>query len=114
MSTSDHDAAPIAVTPEAVAARLAAGDEIFLIDVREPRPFHSQHIPGAILLPAGDFADRFGRELDPEDDVVLVCERGHTSEAAARFLIAQGFRHVASMTGGMLAWTGPLEGRDAA
>jgi rhodanese-related sulfurtransferase len=72
------------------------------------RPFRSGHIPEAIHLPAEDFADRFTRELSPDDPVILVCEKGANSEAAARFLVAQGFTDVATMAGGMLAWNGPL------
>ena len=92
-----------------VAARLAGDEEIFLIDVREPRDFHEGHIKDAVSLPAGDFADRFERELDAGDAVVIVCERGQTSDAAARFLLTQGFTNVATMGGGMQAWSGPLE-----
>lgn len=95
-------------TPEQVAARLDGNEEIFLVDVREPRDFHKGHIKDAISLPAGDFADRFERELDASDAVILVCERGQTSDAAARFLLTQGFTDVATMAGGMLAWSGPL------
>ena len=96
--------------PTEVAESLASGDEIFLIDIRETRQFHAGHIAEAILLPAGDFADRYTREIDPEDAVIVVCERGSNSEAAARFLIDQGFTNVATMAGGMLAWTGPVVG----
>ena len=99
--------------PEEVAAKLAAGEEIFLVDIREPRPYHARHIPDAILLPAGDFADRFQRELDPADEVILICERGQNSEAAARFLISQGFTNVATMAGGMAFWTGPVAGTES-
>ncbi len=96
-------------TADEVAARLNSGDEeIFLVDVREPRDFHKGHIKDAISLPAGDFADRFERELDADDAVILVCERGQTSDAAARFLLTQGFTNVTTMDGGMLAWGGPL------
>lgn len=96
------------LTPDEVGARLASGNEVFLIDVREGREYHAGHIADAILLPAGDFADRYERELEPDDSVILVCERGQTSEAAARFLVSQGFTDVSTMAGGMQAWTGPL------
>jgi rhodanese-related sulfurtransferase len=96
------------VTPDEVAAMLENGDEIFIVDVRDMRPFRAGHIPDAIHLPADDFADRFSRELSPDDTVILVCEKGATSGAAAEYLIAQGFTDVATMSGGMLAWTGPL------
>ena len=100
------------LTPVEVAEKLGrsgSGDEIFVVDVREPRPFRERHIPDAILLPAGEFADRYHRELDPEDEVILVCERGQNSEAAAHYLASLGFTNVATMTGGMSAWNGPVE-----
>jgi rhodanese-related sulfurtransferase len=99
------------LTPDEVASALAGSDEVFLIDIREPRQYHAGHIADAIFLPAGDFADRYTRELDPEDKVIIVCERGETSAAAARFLVSQGFSDVATMEGGMRAWTGPLAAR---
>lgn len=85
------------------------GDEPFVLDVREARAFHAGHIPDAISLPADVFADRYEREIEPDDPVILVCERGETSEAAARFLVMQGFHHVTTMAGGMNAWSGPLD-----
>ena len=96
------------LSPDEVADALQSDEEIFLVDIREPRQFHVGHIADAILLPAGDFADRYTRELDAEDAVIVVCERGSNSEAAARFLTDQGFTNVATMSGGMLAWSGPL------
>lgn len=96
------------VSPADVAAALQRGDEVFIVDVREPRQFHAGHLPDAIFLPADTFADRYERELSSDDPVIVVCERGLTSEAAAKFLISQGFTDVATMEGGMQAWTGPL------
>lgn len=96
------------LTPEQVQARLESRDEIYILDLREPREFHAGHLPEAILLPADDFADRYSREVDPEDAVILVCAKGMTSEAAARFLAQQGFTDVSNMAGGMAAWNGPL------
>ncbi len=87
------------------------GDEPFLLDVRDSRAYHAGHIPNAVSLPADVFADRYEREIEPDDPVILVCERGETSEAAARFLVSQGFQNVATMTGGMNAWSGPLDGK---
>jgi thiosulfate sulfurtransferase len=103
------------LTPEQVQARLErntsapTGDEPFLLDVRDSRAYHAGHISDAISVPADVFADRYQREIEPEDPVILVCERGETSEAAARFLVSQGFTDVATMAGGMQIWSGPLE-----
>ena len=96
------------LSPDDVSTLLAANDEVFLVDIREPRQFHAGHIEGAISLPADDFADRYERELSPDDTVIIVCEKGLTSEAAAKFLVAQGFTDVSTMAGGMKAWTGPF------
>ena len=95
-------------SPDDLASRLTSGEEVFLLDVREPRQFHAGHIPDAISLPADDFADRYEREINPDDPVVIVCERGQTSVAAAKFLVSLGFTDVATMDGGMKAWIGPL------
>jgi rhodanese-related sulfurtransferase len=99
------------LSPAEVRARVESGEEVFLVDVREPRQYHAGHIADAILLPADDFADRYTREIDPDDPVILVCEKGMTSEAAARFLLTQGFTDVATMAGGMREWDGPLVSR---
>ena len=99
------------VTPDEVATRVAARDDVFVVDLREPRQFHQGHIPEAIPLPADEFADRFARELDLDDEVIVVCERGLTSREAAKFLASQGFANVATMEGGMAAYDGPLERR---
>jgi rhodanese-related sulfurtransferase len=99
------------VTPEEVAAMVERGDEVFIVDLREPREYHAGHVPDAISLPSDHFADRYGRELSPDDPVILVCERGRTSEAAAAFLVGQGFTDVATMAGGMGTWAGPTVGK---
>lgn len=98
------------LTSAELAAKIAAGEEVFIVDVREPRPFLARRIPDSIHLPADDFVDRYTRELDAEDEVILICEQGRNSEAAAKFLMNQGFTNVASLEGGMAAWTGPVEG----
>ncbi len=98
------------LSPDELAAKIAANEEIFIVDVREPRPFLARHIPDSIHLPADDFADRYTRELDADDEVILICEQGRNSEAAAKFLMSQGFTNVASLAGGLLAWTGAVEG----
>lgn len=98
------------VSPAEVEEKLARGEEIFVVDVRSPREFRLGHIPGAILLPSDQFGDRYHRELDREDAVILVCERGLTSEAAAGYLASLGFTDVATMAGGMSAYSGPIEG----
>jgi len=109
MSNNGNDDGVKRLSPDEVAVRIAARTDAFLVDVRDPREYRKGKLPEALLIPADDFADRFERELDPDDEVIIVCEKGMTSEAAARFLISQGFTNVATMTGGMVAYNGPLK-----
>ena len=100
------------VSPEEVARRVAAREDLYVVDLREPREYQAGHIPESILIPAGDFADRFTRELDAQDTVILVCDRGMTSEAAARHRGDIGKSLGAQEAGGMRAYAGPLQTRD--
>lgn len=92
------------LTPKEVEEALKSGDEIFLLDIRPPRQFSAGHLPDAVSLPADDFADRYEREVNPDDPIILICEKGLNSIAAAKFLLAQGFTDVTTMEGGMGAW----------
>lgn len=98
---------PKQLTPDEVQAKLERGEEIFVVDVRTPREYQQRHIPDAILLPTDEFADRFRRDLNEDDEIVVVCEHGVRSAAAAGFLISQGFENVSDMVGGMSRYAGP-------
>jgi rhodanese-related sulfurtransferase len=75
-----------------------------LVDVREPKEWVDGHIPGAIHIPLGDLARR-ANELIKETPVITICHSGVRSLAAADELIEQGFADVASLNGGMVAWS---------
>ena len=110
MSSTPDAAEPFRrLTPAQVAHLIAQRAEVFLVDIREPRQFHAGHLPDAISLPADDFVDRYEREINPDDPVILICEKGLNSIAAAKFLIAQNFTDVATMEGGMTAWQESLK-----
>ena len=64
------------ISVEEVKARLDAGDNITLLDVREPWEFETARIQGAKLVPMGDVPSRAHQELDPEEHIVVVCHRG--------------------------------------
>ncbi|MDP2341986.1 MAG: MBL fold metallo-hydrolase [Deltaproteobacteria bacterium] len=82
-----------------------------LVDVREPdellpEPHGLGHIAGVTALPLATLIDAT-RSWDRDAPIVLVCRSGNRSGRAARSLEAAGFTRVASMRGGMLAWSGP-------
>ena len=89
-----------------VAARLRRGEELLLLDVREPDEFAEAHIEGAKLLPLGELEPRLG-ELEgwKARPVVVHCHHGGRSARACRALLEAGFRDVANMTGGIEAWS---------
>jgi rhodanese-related sulfurtransferase len=97
------------VSPEDVHAAAERGDSMCLVDVRQPWEYESHHIAGARLLPLGELPRRFASELDPADTVICICEHGIRSRHAADFLAAQSFPNVATMTGGMAEYPGPVE-----
>ncbi|MED4972164.1 MULTISPECIES: rhodanese-like domain-containing protein [Geobacillus] len=95
------------ITPKEVEERLRTGEALHIIDVREPDEVAAGKIPGAVNIPLGLIEFRM-HELDKNEEYILVCRSGGRSGRAAEFLESQGYR-VINMTGGMLAWEGPVE-----
>ncbi|NNU99996.1 rhodanese-like domain-containing protein [Geobacillus sp. DSP4a] len=95
------------ITPKEVEERLRSGESLHIIDVREPEEVAAGKIPGAVNIPLGLIEFRM-HELDKNEEYILVCRSGGRSGRAAEFLDSRGYR-VVNMTGGMLAWEGPVE-----
>ena len=74
-----------------------------VLDVREDWEFRRGHVPPALHIPLGQLGQRFG-ELPPGERVLVICQSGSRSLAAADFLLAQGFEGSASVKGGTSAW----------
>ena len=79
-------------------------DQYTLLDVRQEWEYGEFHIPGAVLLPLPELADRTG-ELDPSRPVYTYCRSGGRSKAAAMLLDGLGFE-ASSLDGGVDAWEG--------
>ncbi|MDQ6888032.1 MAG: molybdopterin-synthase adenylyltransferase MoeB [Gemmatimonadota bacterium] len=91
------------LTPRELAERLARGDEVELIDVREPYEWEIARIPGARLVPLATL--RQSVAAFPRDrDIVLYCKSGTRSATAARQLQAEGIRRVWQLAGGIARW----------
>ena len=93
------------ITAEEVKAKLDAGDQFTLLDVREPWEAQAARIDSAKLMPMGDVPSRAHQELDPEDHIVVVCHHGVRSMHVTAWLRQQGFEKAQSMRGGMDAWS---------
>jgi rhodanese-related sulfurtransferase/rubrerythrin len=76
-----------------------------LLDVRQPKEYAQEHLPGSRLIPLPELADRLG-ELDPQTPVIVYCAVGGRSRVAAQMLSGQGFEEVYNLKGGINSWQG--------
>jgi adenylyltransferase/sulfurtransferase len=83
--------------------RLDAGDDVFILDVREPNEYQICRMPGSVLIPLGELPRRYA-ELPKDKDIVAHCKMGGRSAKAQEFLQSVGFKRVKNLRGGILDW----------
>jgi adenylyltransferase/sulfurtransferase len=82
--------------------RLDAGDDIMILDVREPYEYQIANI-GGTLIPMNEVPRRLA-EIDRSREIVVQCRSGARSQRIAEFLAQQGYPNVKNLAGGILAW----------
>ena len=87
---------------EELKRRLDAGEDIYVLDVREPHEYQIANI-GGHLIPLGDLPNRV-HELDTSHEIVAHCKSGGRSAKAVTFLRQAGFKRVHNLAGGITAW----------
>lgn len=92
------------ITATELNTRLAQGEDLFLLDVREPHEHRFAKIDGSTLIPLQQIPARIG-ELDPERNIVVICHHGMRSMQAARYLAGHGFARISNLGGGIDAWS---------
>ena len=93
------------LSPSALHARLAAGEDIQLVDVREELEYDYCHLPGSLLLPLGEIPRR-AAEIRHQGPVVLICHHGVRSAQALAYLRHRlGYDNLLNLTGGIDAWS---------
>jgi molybdopterin/thiamine biosynthesis adenylyltransferase/rhodanese-related sulfurtransferase len=95
------------ITPRELKARLDHGDDIYILDVREPHEYQICNI-GGHLIPLGEIARRV-HELDSSREIVAHCRSGKRSAEASEFLRKAGFRKIWNLKGGILAWSDEVD-----
>jgi len=105
-------AAPL-ITPAELDARLAAGEQVQIVDVRSAKDYAKAHVPGAVNLPLGVLRARAG-ELDPALPTVTYCNKGVSGNAGQNILRNLGFDRVANLSGGNSNYQAHLRARQAA
>ena len=87
-----------------------AGENIFVVDVREPNEYEIVSIPGATLIPKGEFVSGAALERLPQDQrIVLHCKSGARSAEALAIVKDAGFSDAVHVGGGVLAWVSQID-----
>jgi rhodanese-related sulfurtransferase len=90
------------VEPDEIRARLARGEDVFLLDVREPDEVAEWAYPIGVHIPLGELGQRLD-ELPPDTTIVVGCHLGGRSATAAQALSEAGWA-AENLTGGAVAW----------
>lgn len=92
------------ITTEELKKRMDAGEELFIIDVREPMEYAEFNI-GAENIPLGTLPMRlYDFDEDKDREIIVHCKSGMRSNTAKALLIQSGFTNVRNLIGGMMEW----------
>jgi sulfur-carrier protein adenylyltransferase/sulfurtransferase len=95
------------MTPKELKTRLDKGDDLFILDVREPHEYQICNLNGH-LIPLGELSRRV-HELDSSREIVAHCRTGKRSGDAVDFLRKAGFKKIWNLKGGILAWSDEVD-----
>ena len=94
------------IYPEQVVEMTQRGEPVYYVDVRQPWENEYCRLPDSVLIPLGELPSRID-EVQPADGalVVVYCHHGVRSLSGAAILQQAGFNNVASLAGGIEAWS---------
>ncbi len=87
--------------------RIDAGEDVFILDVREPYEYQIAQIGGK-LIPQNDVPQRLA-EIPRDREIVVQCRSGARSQKIAEFLKQSGYQQVVNLAGGILAWSDEID-----
>ena len=99
------------INAEELKARIEAGEQLNIVDVREPHE-HAEFNIGGTLYPLGRILSMDVDELESlkDQEVIFYCRSGNRSGQACMFAETMGFTNVINLTGGMLQWREKFSG----
>ncbi len=95
------------ITVQELKRRLDAGEDLMVLDVREPYEYQIANI-GGTLIPMNEVPRRLA-EIDRNREIVVQCRSGGRSQRIAEFLAQQGYPNVKNLAGGILAWADQID-----
>lgn len=100
------------LTPQEVQTRIARGEAVAMIDVREPEEFALTHLDGSQLVPMGTVPGELQRleGLADEQDLMVLCHHGVRSLQVVSWLRAHGVENCYSVAGGIDRWSLEVDG----
>lgn len=92
------------ITATQLQSKLAQGDHPILIDVREELEFHTFNIGGQ-NIPLGNLPKLVeDLDIEPEQEIIVICQRGIRSQSGCQVLQAAGFNNVYNLSDGLIGW----------
>jgi adenylyltransferase/sulfurtransferase len=95
------------LTVKELKARRDAGEDFFLLDVREPYEYQIAQI-GGTLIPQNDVPNRLA-EIPRDREIIVQCRSGARSQRIAELLKQAGYQSVVNLAGGILAWSDEID-----
>jgi rhodanese-related sulfurtransferase len=95
------------ITVQELKQRIDAGEDLFILDVREPYEYQIANI-GGTLIPQNQVPQRLA-EIDRNREIIVQCRSGGRSQRIAEFLAQSGYPNVKNLAGGILAWADQID-----
>ena len=97
------------ITATELKARLDKGDDLQIIDVREPNEYEAARLEESKLIPLGQIVNRKG-EIDESRETIVHCKLGGRSAKAIEDLQRAGFTgRLVNLKGGITAWSNEVD-----
>lgn len=93
----------LSAVPQTDVTDVESGDDVQLVDVRQPGEYAAGHAKGATNIPLNSFAANIDK-LDPEKPTYVICQTGYRSSLATSMLENAGFRSLHNIAGGTTGW----------
>src|SRR5580658_6272759 len=95
------------ITVTELKRRIDTGEDVFILDVREPFEYQIANI-GGTLIPQNEVPQRLA-EIDRDREIIVHCKSGGRSQRIAEFLKQSGYPDVVNLAGGILAWSSEID-----